>query len=524
MSLPDAWGGFPAVFLAVLLRNVFIDRPEIKIIPASIFLILLFCGSAIAGQSISIASTGTTSEQNQINEALKTVSNAGGGTVYLNAGVYEITGPIFVGSNTHFTGDKNAIIRVSSSSSQWFVGGTGLINDDNSVVSNVEISGFQIDGNLDQLPRHYADYGNGDHNAQRAIYFMGNKKSFMNNIQVHDMDIYDTYSDGIQIAYCYNAQAYNNFISNCQHSGIFFISVIGGVIQNNDVAGITSDCVRLDNCVDNVITKNKLYSYTGDNTNGQGPKGENGLQIADEGFSHGGGSAKPTHTTNIEVFDNVFANTGWHGVWLDSTGKGYDNVYIHDNVFLNGKEFTNHGKPVEGVSLGNIKSRIFGDSGYSYDNSPSRETSKQVFRTIFDILQADFNYYYPAVSQDLGANAEVIYYNYSIEPYSLVKVEGGDLQAIKYEYGSKSARHFIETDLWVGELHQAGNDLYIPGKFDNTSLKVTVYSKNGYQKIENIKVREVKLAKASFNPDMFIFLAVLGILGITTYRNLRRML
>ena len=31
---------------------------------------------------------------------------------------------------------------------------------------------------------------------------------------------------------------YNNFISNCQHEGVFFSVVIGGELSNNQIAGI----------------------------------------------------------------------------------------------------------------------------------------------------------------------------------------------------------------------------------------------------------------------------------------------
>lgn len=339
----------------------------------TVFIIFNYIGFANAGTiqyNAGALTTDGSSDQIEINQALEN-----GGEVYLGPDVYTIDGPINVKSNTIFTGDPEAVIKVSSSSSQWFVEGTGLINNIDSL-KNVEIYGFQIDGNLDELPRSFADYGNGDHNAERAIYFVGNKKDFMENVSIHDLEIYDTYSDGVQLAYCKNAQVYSNFISNCQHSGIFLISVIGANIFKNDVAGITSDCLRLDNCVNNFIFDNILYSYTGDNLQGQGTNGENGLQIADEGYSHGGGSAKPTHTTNIEVYNNTFANTGWHGIWLDSTGKGVDNVYIHDNKFLEGEELETAGIPVK--------------NDISFNNPPTKELSKEVFSSIFDILNISF--------------------------------------------------------------------------------------------------------------------------------------
>lgn len=367
---------------------------------AFLFFFVLFTEIAAAEQTVS--PSGSNSDQNIINQALSQVAQAGGGTVYLNAGVYEITGPINIGSNTVLTGDSKAIIRVSSSSSQWFVGTTGIINPQEFPLKNVEIYGFQIDGNLDQLPRSYANY-KGDHDAERLIYLRGSKKAFMEDISVHDMQLYDSYSDGIQIAYANNVQCYNNFVSNCQHSGIFLISVVYGAIHGNDVAGITSDCVRLDNCVNCTIYNNVLYSYTGDNTNGQGTNGENGLQVADEGFSHGGGSEKPTHTTNIEVYNNTFANTGWHGIWLDSTGKGVDNVYIHDNIFLKGEELETKGISVEGIS---------------FDNPPSKELSEKIFSSIFDILNMSF--YDSAITNQSDDSIQ-----YTVQKTTIGKIAGG---------------------------------------------------------------------------------------------------
>ena len=110
-----------------------------------IFLLLLILYSvelAQAGEQITLSPDGGHSNQNQINEALKK------GDVFLNAGVYEIDGPIYVYPDTKLTLDPNAIIRVWKGSSQWFFGRTGLINCVGSP-KNIEISGGEIDGNCD---------------------------------------------------------------------------------------------------------------------------------------------------------------------------------------------------------------------------------------------------------------------------------------------------------------------------------------------------------------------------------------
>lgn len=480
------------------------------------FLILISFIILIPG----IASAGTTlspdsghSNQNQINEALEE------GDVYLEAGVYEIDGPIYIGSNTILTGDSDAIIRVWSGSSQWFVRGTGIINHKDYPLKNVEIYGFQIDGNLDELPRSYANEGKGDHNAERLIYLRGNKKAFMENIAVHDMQLYDSYSDGVQIAFCNNAQVYNNFVSNCQHSGMFLISVVGGDVAANDVAGITSDCVRLDNCVNCIIHDNVLYSYTGDNLNGQGTNGENGLQIADEGYSHGGGSAKPTHTTNIEVYGNTFANTGLRAIWVDSTGKGVDNVYIHDNKFLEGSEIERAGTSVDGVSIEDI----------SYEKPPSKEMSEQVFDSIFSLL--DMTFYNVA-----GGNYSVVLPNNSTEipsesTWTLEQHENATLlygpdaglTSVHVEHEGKKGVHtlllgermgfkmvYSNVSIWNGEIPRSGDSFYLDGKVEPEDIQIECYTPRGSFE-PAIEVTEVESNRGIFSYYIIVYLLIVGI-------------
>ncbi|MEN6290896.1 MAG: right-handed parallel beta-helix repeat-containing protein, partial [Methanobacterium sp.] len=247
-----------------------------------IIFISLIMGCAFA-DTYTVSPSGAQSDQKEINKALQKAYDNGGGIVYLTEGDYYITGPLKIGSNTKLTGDKNAIIHVSSSSSQWFVGAVGIIVPLNYPLMNVEICDFQLDGNLMSLPTGYADYAGGDHNAERAIYLQGISNSFMKNIKIHDLQVYNFYSDGIHVQFAQDVQVYSNFVSNCQHSGIFYVSVISGLIQANDVAGLTSDCIRIDNGVNCKITGNVLYSYNGTESNGAYQGGQNLIQIADQG-------------------------------------------------------------------------------------------------------------------------------------------------------------------------------------------------------------------------------------------------
>jgi hypothetical protein len=336
-----------------------------KISLAFLFFLIFFSG--IAGATdINL----NPCNQNTINTALQTVYDNGGGTVYLSSGVYNIDGQIKIGSNTILTGSPDAIIRVSSSSSQWFVDGVGVIGSISEPLNNVDISGFQVDGNCKNLPTSYASSGAGDHNSERLIDLRASTGAYSNNISIHDLKLYDAFSDGVHITFAQNVNIHNVFCSDCQHSSIYFVDVLSGEINNNEVAGITSDCIRLDNCQYVKVHDNLLYSFTGD-SNGAYETGQNGLQAGDQGFSHGGGSPKPDHTENIEIFNNTFAGKMLMAVCLDAAGKQEgNNVYVHDNKFVD----------VSGLNT----------SGISFTNPPTVEQSEQIFSSIFDILKEQF--------------------------------------------------------------------------------------------------------------------------------------
>lgn len=133
----------------------------------------LLIGVAHAGDTQTVNPSGSNSDQTVINNALEAVYQSGGGTVNLNHGVYTIDGQIKIGSNTVLTGSPDAIVRVSSSSSQFFVDGVGIIGQIDSPQNDIEIHGFQIDGNCHNLPTSYANSDPGNYNAVRLIDLKG---------------------------------------------------------------------------------------------------------------------------------------------------------------------------------------------------------------------------------------------------------------------------------------------------------------------------------------------------------------
>jgi Pectate lyase superfamily protein len=223
-------------------------------------LFLLFSGLAQAG------------DETQINTLLEN-----GGSVHLPSGVYNLEGPIYIKSNTVFSGEPDTILRVSSSSSQWFTGRTAVICNDK-LVNNVEIYGFSIDGNVENLPHEY-DHSRPDtsHDCENLIRLQGDSNNFMDNIKVHDMRLYDSFGDACHVVYSNHAQICNNFISNTQHEGVFLVGGIDSIISNNTIAGICSDCLRLDNCVRCEVSKNLCFSYSGNHNNGEWENGARSL-------------------------------------------------------------------------------------------------------------------------------------------------------------------------------------------------------------------------------------------------------
>lgn len=342
----------------------------------SIIIILTLCLFAsqigLAGEQIVLSPQEGHSNQNRINEAIKqAASSAKGASVFLTEGVYPVDNTIIMKSNVRLLGDSNAIIRVWGGSSQWFTGRIGVISCKESL-KNVEIAGFQIDGNIGNLPSKFANSQPGrEHDCEKLINIGGYSGDFANNIKIHDMKLYNAFSDGIYIIYADGVACYDNKISNCQHEGIYFSVVRNGYINNNKIAGITSDCARLDNCDTCLVEYNLFFSYGGESY-GAYKHGANGLQIGDASVSKGYDARKTGYPTrNIEVRFNTFADPGLKAIWL----HGGENVYIHDNEFVDAAILETVGVPIGDISI---------------DNQPTLEMTEKVFDSIFDILEVEF--------------------------------------------------------------------------------------------------------------------------------------
>lgn len=487
----------------------FMQSKKSIIIILSLLLFWYSVELAHAREMITLTPDGGHSNQNQINRALEE------GDVYLGPGVYEVDNTIIMRSNRVLAGDPNAIIKVWGGSSQWFKGKTGVISCQEAI-HDVEIYGFQIDGNIRELPKSYADSrSDTSHDCEKLIILWGNSNDYAYNIKIHDMKLYNAFSDGIYIIYARNVEVYNNFISNCQHEGIYF-SVVrgGGHIHNNRIAGITSDCARLDNCKSCLIEYNIFFSYGGESY-GAYKHGENGIQIGDAKSSKGYNAVKKgVPTEDIEVRFNTFADPGLRAIWL----HGGKNVYIHDNEFVDAAILETKGIPIGDVSI---------------DNQPTVEMSESVFSSILDIFKVD-------VYTQVGENDTVIlpdgmkesnkkavgtieYQTVGNTTTTLIKIPEKALHGVtevQYEVAGKKATHtlligertsqgivFQEADIWTGDLEHSRDVLKLPGRVELDDIQVTCLTpKDSF--LPTFVVTEYEFIPFKINPGIFVIIGI----------------
>ncbi len=341
---------------------------------ASLFLIFLLLLSFFP---VPVTAAG---EQDDINDLLEQ-----GGRVELEDREYIITGPLYIYSNTTLTGGPNTVLKVECPGGRpWFTNSVGVINT-KGPVNNVEIFGFEIDGNCLSFPFEW-HHSRADtaHDQEHLIRIIGYSNKFGNNIQIHNMKLHDSFSDGVKVAFSNNVRVYDNFISNCQHEGVYLSCCIDSRVYGNEVAGITSDCLRLDNCIRVKVYKNVLFSYSGiTNTYAHG---ENGIQVGDAGVSHGyDGRNKPTSTQDIEIYENTLINNGLKAILLDSVALDpSNNVYIHDNEIIGKEDLETRGSTFDI----NILKYINGN--YTYEHQPTVTDSEDVFSNVLNILKLKF--------------------------------------------------------------------------------------------------------------------------------------
>jgi hypothetical protein len=109
-------------------------------------------------------------------------------------------------------------------------------------------------------------------------------------------------------------------------------------------------------------------------------------------------------------------------------------------------------------------------------------------------------------------------------------VVGEGLSNVLYEYDGRLTNHCFlineeNTDLWTGDLQHRGNAIYLNGSFDAKNLQVTCYNSQGYCKITDFNITEINDNSSQIlSPMLWSFVGTLTILGISIFRNARRVI
>ena len=276
---------------------------------------------------------------------------------------YNITGQVRVGSSTVWTAEPGVCLWVpdgacgSSVSNCVFPNGTPVIGQIGSYITGIEIYGFEIDGNC-QNQSTKLGYAHGvlqsaGSGVERLIQFRGlsGSQTKAADIYIHDMNCHDAFGEFVHIRFAKKVRIKNNLSGNHQHENVMFVEVFGDGNEISDciMYGITSDCLRLDNCQNIPVHDCKFLTYDGPNTNGATKYGHSCMQIANE-------ANKDLQTDNITVYNNYFEGKNLSGIWINdqlkTAGATPQNVYIHHNKFSNNIGWADWAWWASGINIG----------------------------------------------------------------------------------------------------------------------------------------------------------------------------
>ncbi len=285
-------------------------------------------------------------DQVPINQALRWAYETPGNEIHLTGPfTYDIYTTVLVGSNTTFSGDSDAILKLNNSC-EWSsmvpvigqIGGTGTVS------KNIEISGFQINCNESNL------YGVGGRihgkGYYNAIHIQGQKANKASGINIHNLKIYNSMGDGARLVFCNDASVHDCELWNLEHCSVFCIDSTDLSMYNNTIQAITCSGIRFDNCRSGTVRNNTITDWTG--TTHAPKKGEHGVQVGNEPAKYG----HTALTSNIEIYDNVI-NVGGSGIqiedYLKTAGTKTQAVDIHNNSITGGN--TNWASYFAGISI-----------------------------------------------------------------------------------------------------------------------------------------------------------------------------
>jgi hypothetical protein len=462
-----------------------------------------------------------TGDEIEINKLLES-----GGNVTLESRVYTIEGPIYVPANTVLSGVHGTVIRVSDDIKKFFSPTVAVINCNDP--HNIKIYGFTIDGNCQNLNSEWANSApEHGHDQHRLIQLTGSSNDFGENVYIHDMVLSNSFSDGIYARLIDGITCSNNLITNTQHECIYYKACKNCKMLDNQMAAITSDGGRFDNCFNAKFQNNFVWKYDGSNNNGAYKGGANGVQAGDSGVSKGyDGRTNILHTTNIEITNNTFSDPGRKAILIDAGGqKPSTNVLVKDNIFID-----TEGLERAGISI---------PDDISYENPPTIEQSENVFNSIFDILNFNFitsgfignktiyvnGTLYDSSQAPKNVNMTLEQHELGNQSYTLLYGPSEGLTQVQVKYAGKQAVHtlmigesrgssifYSNCSIWSGDIYRIGDSFYFDGMIEPNDIDVTCSTVTGSLKPDFKVVRVEQEYKGLFNNFIFLYLSILVVL------------
>lgn len=279
-------------------------------------------------------------DQTEINQALSAAASNPGSTVYLKGPFdYDTDGTLQIASNTEFTGDSTACLKVPDSAA-W-AHGVSIISQSVSVPTNIRIHGFEIDAN-----RWNQSESEGD-GYYNCISLGGGTSTHATNIEVYDMHIHDSLGDGVRLNHVDNISVHDNRIEVPGHECVFLIDSVGADVFDNAFIQKCNSAVRTDNC-QNI----NIHHNTSDNQDID-PNGNSCIQIGNQPAEYG----LTRLTQNINIYENTLRDSPGSGIMLmdgyGAAGTTPQTVHIWNNIITGCGWKPNYVKYAAGISIWN---------------------------------------------------------------------------------------------------------------------------------------------------------------------------
>ena len=250
-----------------------------------------------------VGGDGVTNDSPALNELVTLVNANGGGTIYLEKGVYMLDSPILWKSNVNLIGDGVGLsilkTRQAEGVGTGFAAIRGLTFTANNPCVNCTFTQFTIDGSEMNITSY-------------TSWPKGINIHFMKDCVFRDIVIQNTCATGLGIDFLENVTMDNILCYNCGRS-----YVPNGSEANVGGAGIGIGTKRMDK--ESFIIRNCVADGCGNY----------GIFLEDQG----GGTN--TNYANFVIANNIVKNGGNHGIVV----KGGDRVIVSNNVVYNNAKY-----------------------------------------------------------------------------------------------------------------------------------------------------------------------------------------